>query len=71
MLCLDHDAHALGLNGALHRLCDLLGEHFLDLQAAREEIDDAGDLGQPQHAAIRQVGDVALADEREHVVLAE
>ena len=50
---------------------DLLGEPLLHLQAAREHLDDARQLGQPDDAAVRDVRDVRLAEERQHVVLAQ
>ena len=49
---------------------DFLRHALLDLQPARERIDDAGELGYAQHLALRDVPDRALAVERQHVVLA-
>ena len=49
---------------------DLVGHPFLQLQPAREDIDQARNLAEPDHAAVRDVGDVALAEERQQVVLA-
>ena len=43
---------------------------LLRLQAVRKDVDDAGDLRQADHLAIRQVADMRLADDRHHVVLA-
>ncbi len=53
------------------RLGDLVGQPFLHLQAAREDLDEARDLAQPDDAALRDVGDVASAEERQQVMLAE
>ena len=52
-------------------LGDLVGQPLLHLQAAAEGIDDARDLAEADHLRARQVGDVALAEERQQVVLAE
>ena len=49
---------------------DLRRQALLRLQAAGEDVDDAGELRQPDDALRRVVGDVRLADERHHVVLA-
>ncbi len=42
----------------------------MDLQSLGEGVHDTGDLGQPHDPPIGDVGDVRLADERHHVVLA-
>ena len=59
------------LDRLLDGLRDLDGEPFLDLQAARVDVDEARDLGEADHLPVRQVGDVRLAVEREQVVLAQ
>src|SRR5688572_10070465 len=65
----DRDAERLEL---LHqRLGDLRREPLLHLQPAREDVDDAGDLAQPDDLAVRNVGHVAFAEERQQVMLAE
>ena len=43
---------------------------LLRLQAMGEDIDDAGNLGQADDLAVRQIADMRLADDRHHVVLA-
>ena len=53
------------------RLGDLVGQALLNLQAAREDVDQPRDLAQAEHPALRDVGDVALAEERQQVMLAE
>ena len=68
---LDHHRDALGLEHALERLRDLRGETLLHLQAPAEHLDQARDLREPHHLALRQVGDVRAPEERQHVVLAE
>ena len=50
---------------------DLRREPLLHLQAARERVDEAGELRDADHAIARQVADVHLPADRRHVVLAE
>ena len=68
---LDDDGDAQRMQGFLDAVADLLGQALLDLQAAGVGLHHAGDLGEPGDAAVRDVGDMGLADEREHVVLAQ
>jgi hypothetical protein len=49
---------------------DLAGQSLLDLQAAGEDVDHAGDLAQPDHLAVGQIADMRMAEEGQHVVLA-
>jgi hypothetical protein len=49
----------------------LAGQALLHLQAAGEDIDHAGDLAQAHHLAVGQVADVGVAEEGQHVVLAQ
>jgi hypothetical protein len=44
---------------------------LLQLQAAGKDVDEPRDLAQPNHAPIRNIGDVTLAEERQQVVLAQ
>src|SRR3954470_3001564 len=67
---LDHDRDALRVDRLHDDLRDLLGEPLLELQAARVEIDEPRELAYAEHLAVRQVADVAAAEERQHVVLA-
>ncbi len=55
----------------LNGLGNLRGETFLNLQAARENLDQPRNFAQADDFAIGDVGDVNLAEERQHVVLAE
>src|SRR5690606_17871194 len=66
----DH-REALGLQHLHQRVGDLRGHPLLQLQPAREQVDDARELRQPQHALVRHVADGRLAEERQHVVLAQ
>src|SRR5689334_18901915 len=70
MLGLDHDRHAYRMERLHEGVGDLGGELFLDLEAARENIDNARDLGEANHFPIRDIGDVGAADEREKMMLA-
>ncbi len=69
--CLDHHAHALRLDDLLDGFGDLRGQPLLHLQAAREDLDQARQLAQPDHFALRNVGDVHLAEEGQQVMFAE
>src|SRR5579864_9375670 len=66
----DH-ADTLGLDDFLDSLCDLGGEALLDLQATREEFDQAWNFAEADDFAVRNVSHVHLSEERQHVVLAE
>ena len=68
---LDDHADAARLDRLLDGLRDLDGEALLDLEAARVDVDEARDLGEADDLAVRQVGDVGLAEEGQQVVLAE
>ena len=67
---LDHDRHPAGCSASHERVGDLGGELFLDLQPAREDVDDARDLGEADHFAIGDVGDVRFADEGQQMMFA-
>ena len=49
----------------------LMREPLLHLQPPREDVDQPRDLAEADHLLLRDVGDVALAEERQQVVLAE
>ena len=71
MLGVEHDADALRREVIGPPAGDLGGQALLDLQAAGEQVDDAGELRQPQDALAGQVADVRDAVERQQVVLEE
>ena len=50
---------------------DLVRQPLLDLQAPAEHIDEPRNLAQADHAGTGNVGDVALAEKRQQVVLAQ
>src|SRR5688500_2192238 len=67
-----HDARdALRLEPLHEEVGDLDREPLLHLESMRVHVDDAWDLRQPDHPALRQVADVRLADERQQVVIAQ
>ena len=59
-----------GLRIGVDRAGDLRGEMLLGLQTVCENIDQTRQLRQPDHAVHRRIGDVRLAVERHHVMLA-
>ena len=71
MLGLDHHADAKRVEHVLDRLGDVEGQLFLDLQAARKALDDAGEFRNADDAIARQIADMGGADHRQHVMLAE
>src|SRR6202034_1514910 len=68
---LDDYADALRFDHLLNGFGDLGGEALLNLQAAREEFDQAWNFAKANHFSIRDVGYVHLAEERQHMMLAE
>src|SRR5882757_9143128 len=70
MLGLDHDRNATRLEDLVDRGRDLRGQMLLGLQAAGKDVGEACQLGEPDHPFDRRIGDMRLAIERHHVVLA-
>src|SRR5579864_2835498 len=68
---LDHDTDTLRLNDLLDGFGNLSRQALLNLQAAGENLDEARNFAQPDNLTIRYVGDVHLAEERQHVMLTE
>ena len=66
----DH-RHAERIDLLADGLGDLVGHPLLDLQPPREHVHEPGNLAEPDDARLRNVGDVALAEERQQVVLAQ
>jgi hypothetical protein len=66
-----HHGDAERANFFSNRLRDLIRETFLDLKAASEDIDEARDLAEADDPSLRNVGDVAPAEKRQQVMLAE
>src|SRR3712207_776297 len=71
VLGLEHHADALGLQVAVEPAGDLGGQALLDLEIAREELDDACELRQADDPLAWEVADVGDAHEREQMVLAQ
>ena len=67
---LDHDADAARLQHVVDAAGDLGRHLLLDLEATREDVDDARELRDADHLGRRQVAHVGPADDRRHVVLA-
>lgn len=59
------------VQGLLDAITDLLGEAFLYLQPAGVGFHYAGDFAEAGYFSLGNVGDMRLADERKHVVLAQ
>ena len=68
---LGHDRDAQGLDLVEQRAGDLIRQPLLHLQAARIDVDQPGDLAEAHDLPIRNVRDVALAEKRQQMVLAE
>ena len=67
---LDHYSDAARIELSVNGMDNLGSQVFLGLQTAREDFDYAGQLRQAHNAIIRQVGNVDMAVERNHMVLA-
>ena len=59
------------LMGVVQRVGDLESQLFLNLQAPREHVGNARQLRQADHLAVRHIGHMRLAHERQHMVLAQ
>src|SRR4051812_12349000 len=71
MTRLDHHAHASRVKQRLYGLCNLARETLLNLQAAGKHVHQSGELAQSNHFSVRQISDVRLAEEWQHVMLAQ
>src|SRR5712691_6551077 len=71
MAGLDDHPDALRFDYFLNRLGDLGGEALLDLQPPGKEFDETRHFAEADHFAVRDVGYVHLAEERQHVVLTQ
>jgi hypothetical protein len=68
---LDDDGDTNGCDLFSNRVGDLIGEPLLHLQAPAEDIDQARDLAEANHLRARNIRDMAPAEERQEMVLAE
>ena len=66
-----HDGDAERRDLVADRVGDLVGQPLLHLQAAAEDVDEPRNLAEADHLVARNVGDVALAEERQQVMLAQ
>ena len=71
MAGLDDDSDSLRLDDFLNCFRDLRGEAFLYLEPARKDFNQPWNLAEPDHPAFGDVRHVDLAEERQHVVLAQ
>ncbi len=71
VLGLEDDGDALGVDGVGDGVGDLAGEALLHLQAAGEDVDEAGNFAEADDLAVGDVGDVGLAEEGQQMVLAQ
>ena len=70
VLGLDDDTDTAGCDLFLEPVGDLLGQSFLHLGAAGEQLDNSGQLGQAEYPVPGEIADVGHPDERQQVVLA-
>src|SRR5580698_3218617 len=68
---LDDDPDSLRLDGALDGFGDLGGEALLNLEAARESVDETRDFAQADYFSVGDVGDVHFAEKGQEVVLTQ
>jgi hypothetical protein len=66
-----HDGDAERPNFFPNRFRDLIGEAFLHLQAAGEDVDQARNLAQADYTPLRNIGDVTLPEKRQQMMLAK
>ncbi len=70
VLGFEHHGGAARIDGLVDGLDDLGCQVFLGLQPLGEHVGDARQLGEAHNAIMGQIGDMGLAHERHHVVLA-
>src|SRR5687768_6971389 len=66
-----HDRHAQRVDLRANGLRDLAGQPLLNLKPPAEDVDEPRNLAEANDFRARNVGDVALAEERQQVVLAQ
>ena len=71
MAGLDNYPHSLRMNRVLNGLGNLRGQAFLNLQTAGENFYQARNFAQSDHFAVRNIGNMHLAEKRQHVMLAQ
>ena len=67
---LDHHSDAAGLEHLLDRIGDLRGQSLLNLQPLGEDLDHAGELGDPDDPFVRNVADPSPTNDRRDMMLA-
>ena len=71
MASLDDHAHALRFDRFVNGVGNLTCEPLLYLQPPREDLDQAGNLAQPDYLSFGNISHMHLAEEGQHVMLAE
>jgi hypothetical protein len=66
----EHDGHPKWLEMGPNTVGDFGGETFLNLEATGVSVQHAGELGNADDAVAGKIGDMRLADDRRHVMLA-
>jgi len=67
-----HDnTHSSGFENAHERVRNVIRESFLDLQAVGKHVYDPGDLRKAYNLSLRDVRNMRLSEERQHVMLAK
>src|SRR5205814_10147514 len=67
---LDDNSTPSRMQDRANRLSNLVREAFLHLQSPRKDIDDSRKLRQSDNPSVRDIRDVRLSIERQHVLLA-
>src|SRR5580704_883577 len=67
----NHHSDALRFDDFLNRLGDLRGQALLNLEPSGKEFDQAREFTEADHFAVRNIGHVHLAEEGQHVMLAQ
>src|SRR5262249_50764438 len=70
VLRLDNHTHSEGSDLRVDGIGNLIGEPFLDLKPATEDLNQPGNLTQPDHLLVREISYVALTEKRKEVMLA-
>src|SRR3954464_8004865 len=70
MFGLDNNGDAVRMESLHERVGNLRGELFLNLQPAREDVDDARHFRKADHFAVGNISDVCFANEWQQMMLA-
>jgi hypothetical protein len=70
MIAFHYDGYAPRIEDILEAACNLVGEALLNLKSTGESVHNTGNLGEPDHLPIGNVGHIGNAIKGQHVVLA-